>query len=487
MKKNMRSGALLRGAGRDSGSALLTAIIFAFVIGALSLTYLKLASYEHRAAVRSTLYASSLNLAESGVEMAIAKLNAGSVSGSPWTETAPNTGFLADAGFTGDVQYVIFDANTSSPVVYAEGLIHSTVMPVVKKQVKVGLSSGFQPFEKGFASRNGISFSGSNVTLDSYNSNYGPYDTEVNAEGTAAEYGTLEDGAYMNRNDDIYVASAFLDGSGGVSVMVGNGTVYGYVQTDANSSAEVKNNGAVTTYDGDNAGENQPDRITSDFYADYPVTEHPSGFYPTAKINGTTTITGSNDVDNPTYYDVSGISLTGKGGLTIAGHVVFVMSGDIKVNSKAGVVLDDSANASEFDDEDQGSSLTIYTANDVNIGGGGVTNGGGVASDFAVIGTAEMDGSDAGQSIKIAGNGVLAASVYAPNGDVELKGGGNTGNVYGGVVALTATVVGGGEFHFDEALRDNIEGGGKYAVTSWLEMTSETDESTPIDIASYFD
>ncbi|CAA6678303.1 MULTISPECIES: hypothetical protein [unclassified Lentimonas] len=484
MKKNNTSVALLSGARRDSGSALITAVIFAFVIGALSVSYLKMAGNEHRAAVRSSLYASCLNLAESGVEMAIADLSAGSGSGSQRTGASAN--FLADAGVTGDVQYVIFNANSSNPTVYSEGSIYSDVMPVVTKQVKVDLTTGFQPFEKGFASRNGISFSGSNVTLDSFNSNYGPYDVEVNSDGAAVGYGTLESGVYKNRNDDIYVASAFLDDSGGV-LKVGNGTVYGYVQTDANSSAEVKNNGAVTTYDGENAGENQPDRITSDFYADYPVADQPSGFYPTVNINGTMPIVGSNDADNPLYYDVSGISLSGKAALTIVGHVVFVMSGDVSVSGKASVVLDDTANSTEFDDKDKGSSLTIYTANNLDIGGNGVTNDGGVASDFSVIGTAEMDGSSAGQTIKVAGNGVLAASVYAPNGDVTINGGGSSGNVYGGVVALNATIVGGGVFHFDEALRDNIEGAGKFAVTSWLEMTNETSGSSPIDIASYFD
>mgnify|MGYP000868845747 CR=1 FL=1 len=482
MKKNNNiSGALLPGTRRDSGSALLTAMIFAFVIGALSLTYLKLASNEYRAAVRSSLYASCLNLAESGVEMGIAELNAGSVSGSEGRGERQD--FLADAGFTGDVQYVILNASASSPEIYAEGRIYSAVMPVVKKQVKVGLSSGFAPFEKGFSSRNGISFSGSNVTLDSYNSNYGEYNEDVNAAGRAAEYGV----AGKNKNDDIYVASEFLDGSGGVSVSVGNGTVYGYVQTGGASSAEVKNNGMVTTYTGSDREQHQDDRITSDFYADYPVTEMPTGSYPTQNVNGIITITGSDDVDNPKYYKVGNMSLTGKEMLTISGHVVFVMTGDIKVNSSGGIVLDDTANSSEHDAEDKGSSLQVYTAGDVNIGGGGVTNDGGVASDFSVFGTADMDGTSAGQTIKIAGNGVLAASVYAPNADVTVNGGGSTGNVFGAVVALQATITGGGEFHFDEALRDIVDDGGTYEVSSWLEMTGETPESTPINMASYFE
>jgi hypothetical protein len=491
MKKQSESGQLLRGARRDSGSALLTAMLFAFVIGALSVTYLKMANSEYRASMRSSQYASSLNLAESGVEMAIAALNAGSVSGSEGKGEVQD--FLQDAGFKGDVQYVIFDANTRTPEIYAEGRIHSTAMNDIKKQVRVELTRGFPPFEKGFSSRNGISFSGNNVILDSYNSKYGPYnadlpstyiDKEGNIQTVPADYGVDD----KNKNDDIYVASALLDESGGVSVSVGNADIYGYVSVAPGSRVSVNSQGMVTTYEGDDAGNHQESRVQGDFYADFPAIDAPTGSYTAASINGTTTITGSDDADNPTYYSVSQISIAGNADLTISGHVVFVMSGDIAVTGKASIILDDTANAAESVEEDKGSSLTIYTANDVNISGGGVTNDGGTPSDLFVYGTADMqnDG-DAGQSIDISGNGVLSATVYAPNADVSLNGGGNSGDVFGGVVALTATVTGNSAFHFDEALRDIVEEDAFFEVTSWLEMTGETADSTPIDIASYFE
>jgi hypothetical protein len=98
-----------------------------------------------------------------------------------------------------------------------------------------------------------------------------------------------------------------------------------------------------------------------------------------------------------------------------------------------------------------------------------------------------MDGDDAGQDIKIAGNGQLAASVYAPNADVTLNGGGTDGDVLGGVVALTAKLTGGSVFHFDEALRGIIDDDGTYTVSSWLEMTGATAASTPINMSGYFD
>ncbi len=98
-----------------------------------------------------------------------------------------------------------------------------------------------------------------------------------------------------------------------------------------------------------------------------------------------------------------------------------------------------------------------------------------------------MDGDSAGQDIKIAGNGSLAASVYAPNADVTLNGGGNSGVVYGGVVALNGTITGGQSFHFDEALRESDKDDGTYSVDSWLEMTGGPgDKNEPLDLTSHF-
>lgn len=490
MRDYDKSNQLLQSCRRDSGSALITAVIFSFVVGMLSLAYLKMASTEYRAALRSTLYASSLNLAESGVEMGIAELNGGTVSGSTWSDDTIGSDFLSDAGFRGDVRYVIKDANLLTPTIIAEGRVFNDSMAAVTKQVKVRLSRGFQPFEKGFSSRNGITFSGSGVYVDSYNSNYGEYDEDVNAEGAAVGYGV----GGKNKNDDITVASQLLDESGGVSVSVGNGTIYGFVQTGGDSQASVKKNGMVTTYvdtdEGGIAGQHQGDRILGDFYADFPVEEQPSGVYDStySTIKSMTTITGSSSAEYPTYYDVSEISLSGAGDdLIISGHVVLVLSGDISVTGKGGITLDHSANSDETK-EDRGSSLAIYSAQDIAIAGNGVTNDGGAPSDFKVYGTAAMDadGVSAGQDIQIAGNGQLSAAVYAPNADVTLNGGGTDGAVLGGVVALTATITGGNAFHFDEALRGIIEGDGRYTVSSWLEMTGATPESKPIDLSTYF-
>lgn len=158
----------------------------------------------------------------------------------------------------------------------------------------------------------------------------------------------------------------------------------------------------------------------------------------------------------------------------MSGHVVLVLSGDINVTGSGGINI--AAN----------SSLTIYTANDVSIAGNGVSNADGIPSSFYVYGTAtNPTDTTSGQTIKIAGNGQLASAVYAPAADVTLNGGGTNGEVMGGVVAFTAKVTGGSSFHFDEALRDEIRGGGIYSIDSWLEMTGATVASTPKDLSQY--
>ena len=479
---------------RESGSALITAVIFSFVIGALAVSYLKLAKNEYRASVRSTAYASCLNLAESGVEMAILALNTGATSGSVHPVNVQD--FLSGDVFSGDVQYVILNASGSSPTIYAEGYMNNATMSSVSKQVKVTASRGFQPFAKGFAARNGITFSGSNVFLDSFNSNYGSYDEDLPLSYQDADGNTLEvpDGygtGGKNKNDDIYVA--------GDEVSVGNATVYGYIAVPEEDRATI-NNGMVSSY---GTVGHDPTRVTGDFYADFPVDTNPTGATTYSvttttttdtttreRINRewvytttTTTTTNVEDVtsiseditissgDSPAIYSMSGIS---GGTITIDGDVTLVMSGDIDLTGQSGIVVP------------EGSSLTIYSAHDVKIAGNGVANEGGLSSDFSVVGTAVMDGDSAGQEIKVAGNGQLYSSVYAPNADVTLNGGGNSGVVFGGIVAFNGTIVGGQSFHFDEALRDIVDDDGNFSVDSWMEMTGGTSESTPLDLAPYF-
>lgn len=464
---------------RQRGSALLTALIFAILIGVASVSYLGLASSEHRSAVRATLYSSSLNLAESGVEMGVAALSNGLTSGSTWKKSVPD--YLQDGGFRGDVKFVILNASSPNPTIYSEGVIAGHPSGNVRKQVRVELSTGFHPFEKGFSARDGITFSGNNVVLDSWNSLYGPYDafmsgTYIDKDGNLKTIPSDFGVDNHNRNDNIYVASDRIDTeNGSTAVTAGNADIYGYVTVSPTSTVDIGPNGVVTTYDD---GNHDDTRVLSDFYADFPPVDSPTSFdSDIGNISSTSTLgTGGGRVT----YSVDEISLGGNAStiLNIVGDVTLLMQGDISLTGKASINIT------------EGASLTIYTGSDVNIAGNGVANSNYDPATFSLYGTAPeniaSDGSiSASQSISITGNGQLQSVVYAPTADVSLTGGGNSGQVFGGVVGFQSRITGNSSFHFDEALRDIVIGGGIYSIESWLEMTGETLASTPRDLSKY--
>ncbi|WP_269523843.1 DUF7305 domain-containing protein [Coraliomargarita parva] len=492
----------------NSGSALITAVIFSFIIGMLAVTFLKLATHEYRAAVRSTLYSSSFNLAESGVELGVEALADNEPDSSTWSKSVSN--YLVDRGFVGDVRLVIFDALTLDPTIYAEGTISGHDAGAVTKQVKAKLNAGFYPYEKGFSARNGIVLTGNNVMLDSYNSNYGAYGESTNLDAPDG-YGV----AGLNKNDIVTVASDTVNAVDEGGVDQGNADVYGYVAVSPDSVVSIGPNGMVTSYDSETHDES---RVSSDFYADFPPMYEPGGSYDDSSytsINSSDLIVGTVDNEETeavetTQYSISEISLSGGGDtLVIKNNVTIIMTGDISVTGQGEIILggyfmDTTVNGETVEgggsyvgqDPVEGASyvsgqLTIYTSEDITIGGGGVTNSSGIPSDFVVYGTAEetvaSDGTiSASQDISITGNGVLAATVYAPAADVDMSGGGNSGNVFGAVVGFTAKISGNSSFHFDEALMGTVVTNGTYTIKTWLEMTGTTASTKPLDLDPYF-
>ena len=78
------------------------------------------------------------------------------------------------------------------------------------------------------------------------------------------------------------------------------------------------------------------------------------------------------------------------------------------------------------------------------------------------------------QDIQIAGNGVLSALVYAPQGSVKING---NGDVCGSVIANDITLVGNAAFHYDESLAE-MDGGNPFRISRWQELTSAADRAT---------
>ncbi|MGB0258652.1 MAG: DUF7305 domain-containing protein [Coraliomargarita sp.] len=453
---------------RRQGSALISAVIFSTIAAVLAVSYLTLANAEYKSSMRSYLYSSSLNLAEAGVEYSINELiNGSAATYSTWVDSATN--LFTDGPFSGDVKVVVLNASSSSPTIYAEGKMTGHTGGDVVKQVRVELSSGFQPFEKGFAARNGMTLSGNGVLMDSYHSNYGAYNAPLGVNsGAPAGWGVNG----YNKNDEITVASDSITTADSSLISQGNADIYGYVAVSPGSNVSIGPNGSVQSY----GGSHDASRIEYDFYADFPVQ-----VAPTSGVTNISNITRAMTLNAGTYK-VDSVSMSGNSRniLNISGDVTLIVTGDVSFTGQSSINVPN------------GSTLTMYADGDVAIGGNGIVNGSGVPADVFVYGTQDaVDNGDgtysAGQSIKIAGNGYLAAAVYAPGADLTLNGGGSRGDVLGSAVGFTATITGGSSFHFDEALQDIVFGGGNYSIDSWLEMTGATVASTPIDMSNYSD
>jgi len=160
------------------------------------------------------------------------------------------------------------------------------------------------------------------------------------------------------------------------------------------------------------------------------------------------------------YYHLADLTLKNSNDvLGVVGPVVMVVDGDVDIKGEIQI----SGNG----------SLEMYTPGDVTVGGNGVANlkTPGVPGDFLLFGT-----NTSSQLIKLHGNGALSAAVYAPNADVDFKGGGHSGTMFGAVVAKEIFMNGNYSFHYDEALADIFGPDASWRLAAWYEITRAADK-----------
>jgi hypothetical protein len=88
-------------------------------------------------------------------------------------------------------------------------------------------------------------------------------------------------------------------------------------------------------------------------------------------------------------------------------------------------------------------SLKLYAGGQLKLGGGGVANGTGVATNFTVIGLSSST------QITYSGNSDFVGGILAPQTDVKMSG---TTKFFGSVISKSFTSTGTSEFHYDEAM-----------------------------------
>lgn len=496
----MTEGSSMHNPKSTRGSVLIVAAIMAIIIAIALTSYVQLAGNSMKLANRSFYFNGAMNLVDTGIEQALWSINNGNWgTGAPnyWsssvtdqykcTISAPNIGpgvqgqvkVWADLSGTGPGSSVN-GAGTGIPHFVAQAKVTLADNTTFIKEAEV-YATNSSLFANGLVAKDTITFTGNNAIADSW-------DSDPNNNGSPiVAYSSTRPPAHDKTK--VASASVLVD-----AITVSNADIYGYVAVGGNSSGDISlgPNGTIGSYDTARNGYIDTSRVTNDFTSSFPDGALPQGA-PTQNSNNTITAIGSG---------ITTLPITGKGTTASDGTVYYYVSSvslsgtndalQISPNSKVAIVVTNtngtpiSVTGSDAQiDIPTGSSLTMYTSGNVAIAGGGVVNGtyttnnqGNVNSgtpnqpkNFSLVGTLATSSPQTYQDIKIAGNGVLSGIVYAPNSNLEMKGGGNGGNVFGAGVADTVKIAGGANFHYDESLA-RLNTNNVWKLTQWLELTT---------------
>jgi hypothetical protein len=201
-----------------------------------------------------------------------------------------------------------------------------------------------------------------------------------------------------------------------------------------------------------------PNKISTDFNADFDLVLAPVDGTIITAVGATLGTAGVK-----TKWRIPSILLKNKETLTILGDVTIVLTAGVGTNA-----IDVSGLAQII--VPLGSKLTIYVEANLKIAGNGVANSNVQPISLQIYGVSTSPG---GQSIEVVGNGSLCAVIYAPNGDVEIKG---NGDVMGSVVANKIKIAGNADFHYDESLADR-DSSQPFSISKWRELTSASDRA----------
>jgi hypothetical protein len=471
-----------RKAHPERGSVLLVALILAAVIGVSLASYIKLANNSLKQASRSFYASSAINLAEIGLELALARFNELDVSPvntvwagwtldsttGPFTPSATRTftGFTPGPGATGSVkvyvQHYAGSTATDTPRVVVQSTITQPDAPSINKYIEVKLKKR-EILGDGISSLDDITIVGGSFVGKSWNSNNGatPYTSGP-------------------------ITANLTVGSVNGDIDIGNGTIWGYAKvSDGNT---IDPSGTVSSTD----GVNDPDRRTDDFDGNFPFPDTPTGFTAnniTSTIGAETfpratdfvTVEGSKQI----YYYV--FSTAGK--INIGGaatnvlqiepnkNVVFIMN-NRTITPATNYTIDVGGSASI--QIGSGATLSIYTDGNVNIAGGGIVNANVSPASFMFWGTQNASGTP---GVDIRGNGVLTGVFYAPGAALDIRGGGSGGVVTGAVVAKSVEFNGTTQFYYDESLA-GLTFGNPYGASQWKELRTAAERAaydTPLN------
>jgi hypothetical protein len=416
---------------KKRGSAIPLAIVVVLILLAMGTGLLSLGLNIRIFSIRTASDITARSAADAGLTMALFEMNE-KLKVKPWSDSS-----LPKAT---DTNLLYCDASYSYSVTgnLAKGYIMQSVGKAGQAQRTVYATTGLRGlFEHAILTKESLVLK-SNTVIDGYNSG-DPLDTDFNVDiGTQS----TEDSSIV-LNNGVTVKGDVLVGIGG----------------DPNTV--IKDLGATT---GDQFGGTEKDPLPQLTPPALPDT----GLDLTAKSE----IVTIGPADSGQYGNISLASSVKAGILEIdGGDVVLYITGNIDLGNSCEIVVKDK------------SSLTIYLDGDIVSGNGssiGTENPSKDALTIQLYGTGEGE-----QNFDIKAKNEWAGVIYAPNANIDLYA---KGDVYGAIVADSFEFKNGGNYFYDEALREvSLEDEGVYFVVErWYEgspkLSTSDIKSTPIKI-----
>ena len=424
------------------GSILIVSLLTLTILSMILASYLSMSQRQSVSVARSQAWNAAIAVAEGGVEEALAQLNRGvgagelNLAANGWEQKAEGNYGPQQRRYLGSSYYDVFIVPGDKPVIHSTGY---TAAPYgsspISRAVQVTTTSKAAPlFAVAMVAKEKIDFKGFSTATDSFDSDNANFSSNGRYDpAKAAEAGD--------------VASSF-----GI-VNVGNAKIKGKVQTGPAGNSDIGSNGSVGSAAWVNAGNIgiQPGWSANDFNVDFPDVLEPfsSGFSPVSGTVGGTNYIYVLGSDN---YLITSLTLKSKETMYVNGNAVLYVTGDVLMqgNLSSQIIIA------------PGASLAVYVA-----GASAVftqVNNQGNAKNFSYYGL------PANTSVTFGGNAAVIGTIYCPNADFTIGGGGT--DVYdfeGSVMAKTIKMNGHYNFHYDQGLVRSGPSFG-YVATSWREL-----------------
>ena len=419
----------------EQGSALLITLVMGLLFGMLLMYfYLPLVNNQRISVVRSQAWNASLALAEAGAEEALAQMNPGAAP-TGVDLTANGWGPPSSAGFYGPVSrsltdgsYQVAYSSTLPPTIYATGYVSVPFLSATLTRAISVTTSNLPLYSAALVGINSIQLNGSGVETDSFNS----ANTNLSTNGQYDPAKASTNGSVASVNGPVnlgnHTISGTLDLGPTAPFTSTTGQVSGGILTNFNPTFDDVVYPAHVSFVPPAAPLVAFNYTTNGAAYNYAFLA--SGDYQISSLNGTTYVAPGANVrlqittsSSPTLILVDG---TGTG--PTAGH------------------------------------LTIYMAGtSFNLAGGTFANGGNALN-------LTYYGMPSNTSIKFNGNAAFIGTVYAPEANVTITGGGSSAfNFVGALIANSVVMNGHFLFHFDEDLLTAGPSRG-FVATSWQEL-----------------